>query len=140
MVNDDLSEFDVLNDIAWSRDADNRSPVPAFGSDPVGIVAGVFLETPGNSMDRIDNDGDGEIGGPKVTESMLVGEGDLTITTGDPLYALRYDGIDNNGNGLIDENPVHIAFQDQSGVSYADGIDQNVNAEIWKPYCNSGNG
>src|SRR3990172_13188690 len=35
---DDISEFDILNDIAWSRDADNRSPVAAFGSDPVGIV------------------------------------------------------------------------------------------------------
>ena len=130
---DDLSEFDVLNDIAWSRDADNRSPMPAFGSDPVGIVAGVFLETPGNSLDRIDNDGDGEIGGPLVTESMLVGEGDPGITIGDPLYALRYDGIDNNGNGLIDENPVHIAFMDQQGVSYADGIDQNGNAESGSP-------
>lgn len=130
---DDLSEFDVLNDIAWSRDADNRSPSPAFGSDPVGIVAGVFLETPGNSIDRIDNDGDGEIGGPKVTESMLAGESDLSILPEDPLYSLRYDGIDNNGNGLIDESSVHIAFQDQPGVAYADGIDQNVNAEVGSP-------
>ena len=24
---DDLSEFDLVNDIAWSRDADNRSPM-----------------------------------------------------------------------------------------------------------------
>ena len=131
--NDDISEFDVLNDIAWSRDADNRSQDPAFGSSPVGIVGGAFLETPGNDIDRIDNDGDGEANGPKITESMLAGESDLSITIGDPLYPLRYDGIDNNGNGLIDESSVHIAFQDQDGVSYADGIDQNGNAETGAP-------
>jgi len=128
---DDISEFDILNDIAWSRDADNRSPVAAFGSDPVGIVGGAFLETPGNAVDRIDNDGDGETGGPKVTEAMLVGESDtLTVPRDDPR---RSDGIDNNGNGLIDENATHIAFQDQLGVSYADRIDQNLNAEDGSP-------
>ena len=125
-----LSEFDLLNDIAWSRNADNRSPDPAFGSDPVGIVAGAFLETPGNAVDRIDNDGDGETGGPKVTEEMLVGESDPTISRTDPR---RYDGIDNNGNGLIDENATHIAFQDQLGVAYADRIDQNNNSEEGSP-------
>ena len=128
--NDDLSEFDVLNDIAWSRDTDNRSPDPAFGSDPVGIVAGAFLETPGNSFDRIDNDGDGEIGGPIITEAMLLGESDGSLPQNDPR---RYDGIDNNNNGLIDEGTTHIAFQDQSGVSYADGIDQNINSETGSP-------
>jgi hypothetical protein len=123
---DDLSEFDLINDIAWSRDADNKST--AFGSNPVGIIAGAFLETPGNSVDRIDNDGDGEPGGPKVTEAMLVGEGDVGLEN-----PIRYDGIDNNGNGLIDENTGHIAFQDQEGVTYADGIDQNLNAEDGAP-------
>ena len=54
---DDISEFDLENDIAWSRDLDMRAP--EFGSDPVGIVGGAFLETPGNAVDRIDNDGDG---------------------------------------------------------------------------------
>ncbi len=125
---DDISEFDILNDIAWSRDADNRSV--AFGTDPVGIVGGAFLETPGNAVDRIDNDGDGEIGGPTVTEAMLVGESDSTLALGDPR---RSDGIDNNGNGLIDENATHVAFQDQLGVTYADRIDQNMNAEINSP-------
>ena len=127
---DNLSEFDLLNDIAWSRNADNRSPNPAFGSDPVGIVAGAFLETPGNAVDRIDNDADGEMLGPKVTEEMLVGESDPTISRFD---VIRYDGIDNNGNGLIDENTTHIAFQDQLGVAYADRIDQNNNSELGSP-------
>ncbi len=127
---DDISEFDILNDIAWSRDADNRSQAAAFGSDPVGIVGGAFLETPGNAVDRIDNDGDGEVSGPRVTEDMLVGESDASIPLNDPR---RSDGIDNNGNGLIDENATHIAFQDQSGVTYADRIDQNLNSESGSP-------
>lgn len=127
---DNLTEFDLLNDIAWSRNRDNRSPDPAFGSDPVGIVAGAFLETPGNAVDRIDNDGDGETNGPKITAALLVGESDPLISLEDPR---RYDGIDNNGNGLIDESTTHIAFQDQAGVSYADRIDQNGNAEAGSP-------
>lgn len=115
---DDFSEFDLLVDIGFSYDNDHSSP--NFGSDPVGIIGQAFLETPGNSTDRIDNDGDGEDGGPKVSEEMLVGE-----TVGDL--------IDNNGNGLIDENEAHIPFQDQEGVTYADRIDQNGDGESNSP-------
>ena len=57
---DDIADFDILNRFLWSKDADNRAPT--FGNDPVGAVALCFLETPGNSVDRIDNDGDGECG------------------------------------------------------------------------------
>lgn len=115
---DDISQYDLTDDIAWSRDLDNRAP--DFGNDPVGVVAVVFLETPGNAVDRIDNDGDGESGGPKVTQDMLAGE--------DPL-----NQIDDNHNGLVDESQAHIAFLDQTGVSYADGIDDNGNAESGSP-------
>ncbi|NOX16956.1 MAG: hypothetical protein GXO87_01580 [Chlorobi bacterium] len=113
---DDISEFDLLHDIGFSYDRDNRAPT--FGNDPVGIQ--VFLETPGNSRDRIDNDGDGEEFGPKVSEALLVGEDPDNL-------------IDDNGNGLIDENQTHIPFQDQVGVTYADKIDQNGNAESGSP-------
>lgn len=115
---DDISEFNLLLDIAWSHDKDNKAST--FGSDPVGAIAIAFLETPGNSTDRIDNDNDGESGGPVVTSAMLEGE------TADDL-------IDNNGNGLIDENETHIAFQDQTGNTYADYIDNNNNAESGSP-------
>jgi len=126
-----ISEFDLTNDIAWSRNEDNLSPDAAFGSDPVGIVAGAFLETPGNALDRIDNDGDGETGGPKITYAMLIGESDtVSIPNSDPR---RYDGIDNNGNGLIDESKTHIPFEEQLGVSYADRIDQNMDGEQNSP-------
>lgn len=125
---DDISEFELLEDIAWTRDQDHRAPL--FGSDPVGIVAVTFLETPGNAVDRIDNDGDGEILGPIVSKEMLVGESDDSIPDTDPR---RTDGIDNNRNGLIDENKTHIQFGIQEGVTYADRIDQNGNGEPGSP-------
>lgn len=115
---DDWSEFDLIQDIAWSYDKDHKAP--QFGSNPVGIIAVTFLETPGNSGDRIDNDGDGETMGPKVTAEMLVGE-------------IPDNLIDDNGNGLIDENQTHIPFGIQIGVTYADGIDNNHNAEAGSP-------
>ena len=115
---DDISEFDLMEDIAWSRDLDHRAPT--FGSDPVGIVGVAFLETPGNALDRIDNDGDGEENSPIVSENLLLGEDPSNL-------------IDDNNNGLIDENQTHIPFQDQLGVGYADGIDANFNAEENSP-------
>jgi len=115
---DDISEFDLIQDIGFSHDRDNRAP--SFGNDPVGIVGQVFLETPGNSTDRIDNDGDGETNGPKVTNEMLAGE-------------ISGNLIDDNHNGLVDEDTTYIAFRDQVGVTYADGMDQNGNAEAGSP-------
>lgn len=111
--NDDISEFDLLEDILWARDSDHRAP--NFGQDPVGIVAVSFLETPGNAVDRIDNDGDSPEEGPIVTEELLANE-------------IPDNLIDDNGNGLIDENQTHIAFDTQEGVTYADRIAQPVDA------------
>ncbi len=115
---DDIADFDILGRFLWSRDADNRAP--DFGSNPVGAVALTFLETPGNSTDRIDNDGDGESGGPKVTEDMLAGE-------------IPDNGIDDNGNGLIDENETHVPFGTQTGTTFANGLDDNNNGEDGSP-------
>jgi len=113
-----IADFDILNRFLWSRETTNTSS--AFGSDPVGVVALTFLETPGNSVDRIDNDGDGEVGGPKVTADMLVGE-------------IPDNGIDDNGNGLIDENQTDIAFGTQVGTTFANGLDDNNNGEVGSP-------
>lgn len=115
---DDIADFDILGRFLWSRDNDNRAP--DFGNDPVGAVALSFLETPGNSVDRIDNDGDGEANGPKVTEAMLAGE-------------ISDNGIDDNGNGLIDENQTHIPFGTQPGTTFANGVDDNNNGEVGSP-------
>ena len=43
------------------------------------------------------------------------------------------NAVDDNGNGLIDENLTHVPFGSQSGVSYADGIDNNSNGEAGSP-------
>lgn len=118
---DDITEYDIANDMIWSRDDNNQG----LNGYIAGIVGGAFLETPGNAIDRIDNDGDGEMGGPKITIDMILTESDTALS--DPR---RSDGIDNNGNGLIDENNTHIL---QDGVSYADRIDQNLDSESGSP-------
>ncbi len=115
---DDIADFDILGRFLWSRDADNRAPT--FGANPVGAVALVFLETPGNSYDRIDNDGDGETNGPPITQDMLQGE-------------IPDNGIDDNHNGLIDENMTDVPFGTQKGTTYANGLDDNNNGEDGSP-------
>lgn len=126
---DDIPFFDVIEDVAFMTDADGIGAEP-FGSDPVGVASFAFLETPGNALDRIDNDADGstdncdpligECNSPVVPETFLVGENPT-------------NGIDDNGNGLIDESETHIPFsgeQSQSpGVGFADYIDNDNDGE-----------
>ncbi|MCD6101396.1 MAG: hypothetical protein J7K33_12550 [Candidatus Marinimicrobia bacterium] len=116
--NDDSPDFDLIYDIAWSKDSDGIGNT-AFGTDPVGVAATAFLETPGNSKDRIDNDGDGELNSPIVSLDMIVGE--------------LHNRVDDNGNGLIDEDSTHVPFGNQRGVGYADGIDNNMDGEDESP-------
>jgi len=121
----DLLEFDLMIDVAWNYDVNHAD---------LGTVAISFIETPGNNMDRIDNDGDStpiddsrcdlefncEIGSPPISAAMLVGE--------------ILDGKDNNGNGLIDENESHLSFgQSAFGVAYADGVDNDGDSELGSP-------
>lgn len=122
---DDMPDFDLRQAVAFSLDKDGLSSNPAFLGAFVGAVATSFLETPGNAVDRIDNDGDSPEnpqtgGGPPVTKEMLVGE-------------IPANGIDDNGNGLIDEDTTFIAFGTQKAVTFADGIDNNNNGEIGSP-------
>jgi len=120
---DDTPSFDLVLDIAWSRDNDGRGNA-AFGDEPVGVAATAYLETPGNAIDRIDNDGDGEVGGKPITLAMLVGED-------------SNNAIDDNGNGLINENEAHIgivsAVINIPPVTYANRFDENGNAEAGSP-------
>jgi len=121
----DLLEFDLMTDVAWNYDLNHSE---------LGTVAISYIETPGNNIDRIDNDGDStpldfsrcdvdyncEIGGPPITEAMLAGE--------------IFDGKDNNGNGLIDENDSHLSYGDSPyGVAYADRVDNDGDAESGSP-------
>ena len=133
-ASDDIPFFDLLEDVAFMTDADGVGTEP-FGSDPVGEAAFAFLETPGNATDRIDNDADGstaencdpligECNSPVVPVEFLVGE--------DPT-----NGIDDNGNGLIDENETHTPFSGGQavniGVGYADRIDNDSDGEAGSP-------
>ena len=131
---DDIPFFDVIEDVAFMTDADGIGTEP-FGTDPVGVASFAFLETPGNAVDRIDNDADGstasgctpdvgECNSPVVTPAFLIGED-------------SDNGIDDNNNGLVDENTTHIPFsgeQAQSpGVGYADFIDNDGDGERFGP-------
>jgi len=55
---DDWSFFDVNQDITYTGDFDNNTSRNPSWSGPVGMVGYAFLESPGNSFDGIDNDGD----------------------------------------------------------------------------------
>ena len=116
---DDTPDFDLIYDVAWSLDSDGIGN-SAFGTDPVGVVATSFIETPGNNVDRIDNDGDGEDNGPIINEGLIMEE-------------ILGNAIDDNGNGLIDENLTHVPFGDQTGVTYADRIDNDNDGEPNSP-------
>ena len=114
--------FDIRRSTLYFTD--NGTGGTPFLNDKVGVAAMAFLKTPGNIHDRIDNDNNGEPGGPILDPTWLAGE-------------IPYDNIDNNHNGLIDENLSYITFGDgayrQNGVTIADGIDNNGNGESGSP-------
>ncbi len=125
---DDSPDFDLILDIAFSFDSDGVSSFPPFQGVFVGCAATSFLETPGNAEDRIDNDGDSPEydSGPKITETMLAGRGPFPAEIPGNL-------LDDNHNGLVDEDTTYIPFGTQRGVGYADGVDNNGNGESSSP-------
>ncbi|MEL6704420.1 MAG: hypothetical protein AAFP15_09080 [Bacteroidota bacterium] len=146
-ADDDRPFFDLLLDTAFMADADGRSTTEGFANAEVAAGIAFFLESPGNAVDRIDNDGDGttgddvaqingygvsigEPGSPIITADFLAGEGDQTGGSGE---RLRFDGIDNNGNGVVDEDSSYAAFGTQVGVGYADYIDNDGDGEVDSP-------
>ena len=56
---DDQPFVDLQTSIAFLTDADRVGTEP-FGSDPVGVASVKYIETPGNFVDGIDNDGDAD--------------------------------------------------------------------------------
>ena len=56
---DDQPFIDLQSDIAFLTDSDRVGTNP-FGGEPVGVAAIKYLETPGNQVDGIDNDGDAD--------------------------------------------------------------------------------
>lgn len=68
---DDEPYIDLQSDIAFLTDSDRTGTNP-FGGDPVGVAAIKYLETPGNQIDGIDNDGDAD----QYPELLAMLEGD----------------------------------------------------------------
>lgn len=62
-TNGDTPEFDDIRSIAYLTDTE-RTPAPANFDGPIGQMGIKFLETPGNSEDGIDNDGDSNFYNP----------------------------------------------------------------------------
>ncbi|MCU7494428.1 MAG: hypothetical protein HF314_15895 [Ignavibacteria bacterium] len=79
--NDDLANFDTLNNIAYSWDYNG---IGDGGWAPTGYAAYAFLESPGNSTNGIDDDHDG------MTDES------------------REDGIDNNSNWNAETDDVGL--------------------------------
>ncbi len=86
---DDYADFDKVDDIAYSYDHGTNletglGGVGAGGWSPVGLAGYAFLESPGNSIDGIDNDGDGSEGSgiiidEEMFEPTVFGVGDTII-------------------------------------------------------------
>ncbi len=74
---DDLAYFDLENDITYSWDFNDQGCpgwVPVSQNHNVGYVGYAFLESPGNPVDGIDNDGDSEDpASPLLTPDVLGG-------------------------------------------------------------------
>ncbi len=68
---DDEPFIDLQSDIAFLTDSDRTGTNP-FGGEPVGVAAIKYLETPGNQVDGIDNDGDAD----QYPELLAMLEGD----------------------------------------------------------------
>jgi len=98
---DDMAFFDQANRIVYSYDFDNSGN----RQQPVGIAGYAFMESPGNDLDGIDNDGDGDPnqdagldidGFPFVTPGLegvdnIFIESDFqprTLSAGDPLILI----------------------------------------------------
>lgn len=105
--NDDNAFFVKDDNMVYSWDTDGLGD----GGWDTGYCGYAFLESPGNPYNNIDDDGDGEENSPTITTIMIAGE-------------IPDNGIDDNGNGLIDEAEMHIGFK------YADGEDNNGNGLI----------
>lgn len=92
------------------------------GHDPI------FIGRPSLANDRVDNGGSsGEFGSPTFTEDLL-----SSLMDGE----IPFNGVDDNGNGWIDENPNWV------GLRFGDGIDNRTpfpqDAETGSPLITSG--
>ncbi|MBN2355400.1 hypothetical protein JXO59_04765, partial [candidate division KSB1 bacterium] len=102
---DDSADFIRLDNLTYSWDFDN---IGQGGWSPVGVAGCAFLESPGNSNDGIDNDGDGRNGsGPTIEESMFQA---TYLSAGQDVVVIDYKTFDRQvvpmpGDSLVITGP-----------------------------------
>ncbi|MFN1834103.1 hypothetical protein AB2B38_002480 [Balneola sp. MJW-20] len=174
--NGDVPEFDDVRSIAYLTDVE-RTPAPEIFEGPIGQMGIQFLETPGNSTDGIDNDGDSNFYNPSnaafydpdnedlyfylrqanggfysaaqvdsiVPEFTATDFDQRTITTGDKLVLIdeegnrivttydgnpfTYQGIDYPGGTLTVQEDL-LAESDPNFGVHIDGIDNDFDGII----------
>ncbi|MFC1569326.1 hypothetical protein ACFL4L_03760 [bacterium] len=103
---DDCGAYDLEDDLTYMWDYDD---IGGGGYTPVGYIGCAFLESPGNSWDGIDNDGDGENGsGPKINKNMFV---PMTLEVGDPIILIDYKTFKRTKTTMPDDT-LRILYQD----------------------------
>lgn len=140
---DDLAWFDTQSDITYSWDFDDvGSPGWDCGDiQCVGYVGYAFLESPGNSFDGIDNDGDsGDPSSPVLTSNVLY---EMTqpksFGPGDPMILIDYNTYARRDTTFPDSGALVYWIRDEQHRLYPgemvtengrNGIDDNFNGLI----------
>ena len=103
---DDCGAYNLDEDMTYMYDYDD---IGGGGYTPVGYIGCAFLESPGNSWDGIDNDGDGENGsGPTIKRSMFVSK---TLNVGDPIILIDYKTFERTKTTMPNDT-LRIQYQD----------------------------
>ncbi|RQW03475.1 hypothetical protein EH223_09910, partial [candidate division KSB1 bacterium] len=103
---DDMGAFQKDLDVAYLYDYDD---IGGGGWTPVGYFGGVFLESPGNPFDGIDNDGDGMDGsGEIITEDMFLPQ---TLNTGDDIVLTDYTTFERTVTKMGTDT-IYVHYQD----------------------------
>ncbi|RPH96720.1 hypothetical protein EHM69_00280 [candidate division KSB1 bacterium] len=118
---DDLAYFDLENDITYSWDSDDQGSLGWVSVRPgeinVGYVGYAFLESPGNPVDGIDNDGDSDHpGSPTLTASLLYEMTQpQTVRSGQPLILMDYNTYQRSDTVMTADSLIWF-FRDQRRV------------------------
>ncbi|RQW03482.1 hypothetical protein EH223_09895 [candidate division KSB1 bacterium] len=106
---DDMGGYDQNTNSAFLYDYDD---IGGGGWTPVGYFGGVFLESPGNPFDGIDNDGDGMDGdGIIIDETMFESK---TLGASDQIVVIDYQTFERRLTSLNEEgvDTLEIPYQD----------------------------
>lgn len=142
---DDLARFILSTGITYSYDSDDQgSPgwVPVRpGEINVGIVGYAFLESPGNPVDGIDNDGDDTLGiAPRLDRSTLqLMTSPRVIQPNDNIILTDYDSYERTVSTFPPDGPLRYNFRGIEKLVFpgdtlvedgTNGLDDNFNGII----------